>query len=90
MNKTDLIAVVAEKSGISKKDAKAAVEATFDAISDALAKGDKLQLVGFGTFEVSKKPAREARNPRTGETIKIPATNAPKFKASKTLKTKVN
>ncbi len=90
MNKNELIAAVAENAGISKKDAKAAVDATFEAISAAMAKGDKLQLVGFGTFETAKRAARSARNPRTNETIEIPAANVPKFKASKALKDRVN
>ena len=90
MNKIELIAAVAAKAGISKKDAKAAVDATFEAIAAEMAKGGKLQLVGFGTFETGKRAARDARNPRTGETIKIPAANVPKFKASKALKDCVN
>ncbi len=90
MNKTDLIAAVAKKAGISKKDAEAAVAATFDAIKGALKKGDKVQLVGFGTFEVSERAAREGRNPQTGEAMKIKASKAPRFKAGKALKYAVN
>ena len=90
MNKTELIAAVAEKTGISKKDAEAAVKAVTDTIAAELVAGNKVQLVGFGTFEVSERPAREGRNPRTGETIKIAAAKNPKFKAGKALKDAVN
>lgn len=86
MNKTELIAAVAEKSGLSKKDADAAVAAVFGAVTDALAAGDKIQLVGFGTFEVRARAAKQARNPRTGETMTVPATKVPAFKAGKALK----
>jgi len=86
MNKSDLIATVAAKAEISKKDAKAAVEATLDCISGALAEGDKVALVGFGTFQVRERSARKGVNPATGETIDIPATKVPAFKAGKSLK----
>ena len=90
MNKTELIAKVAEKSELSKKDAEKAVAAILDTIVSAVAEGDKIQLVGFGTFEVSERAAREGRNPQTGETMKIEASKAPKFKAGKALKDMVN
>lgn len=90
MNKTELVAAVAEKAELSKKDAEAAVKAFTDAVSDALVKGEKIQLVGFGTFEVSERAAREGRNPKTGETMKIEASKTPKFKAGKALKDMVN
>ena len=90
MNKTELVAAVAEKSVLSKKDAEAAVKAFTDVVSDELVKGEKIQLVGFGTFEVSERAAREGRNPKTGETMKIEASRTPKFKAGKALKDMVN
>ena len=90
MNKTELIAAVAEKAEISKKDAEKAVKAFTDAVAEELAKGGKVQLVGFGTFEVSKRAAREGRNPQTGKTMSIPASKAPKFKAGKALKDSIN
>ena len=90
MNKTELIAAVAEKAELSKKDAEKAVKAFTDAVSEELVKGGKVQLVGFGTFEVSERAAREGRNPSTGETMKIEACKAPKFKAGKALKDAVN
>ena len=90
MNKTELIAAVAEKAEISKKDAEKAVKAFTDVVSEELVNGGKIQLVGFGTFEVSKRPAREGRNPRTGETMTIAATKTPKFKVGKALKALVN
>ena len=90
MNKTELIAAVAEKAEISKKDAEKAVKAFTDVVSEELVNGGKIQLVGFGTFEVSERPAREGRNPRTGETMTIAATKSPKFKAGKALKDMVN
>ena len=80
MNKTELIAAVAEKAELSKKDAEAAVKAFTDVVAEALKAGDKIQLVGFGTFEVSERAAREGRNPRTGETMTIEASKTPKFK----------
>lgn len=86
MNKTDLIAAVAEKAGMSKKDGEKAVNAAFDAITEALVAGDKVQLVGFGSFEVKCREARIGRNPRTKEEIKIPATRVASFKVGKTLK----
>ena len=90
MNKTELIAAVAEKAVISKKDAERAVKAFTDVVSEELVNGGKIQLVGFGTFEVSERPAREGRNPRTGETMTIAATKTPKFKVGKALKDMVN
>lgn len=90
MNKTDLIDAVVESSGLSKKDAANSVEAVFNAISDALSKGDKVQLVGFGNFEVRKREARNGRNPQTGESIEIPASNVPSFKPGKALKDRVS
>ena len=90
MTKTELINVVAEKTGFSKKDSDKAVVAVIDAISEALAGGDKVQLVGFGTFEVAERAAREGRNPKTGETMPIAASKTPKFKAGKALKDMVN
>lgn len=90
MNKTELIAAVAEKAELSKKDAEKAIKAFTDVVSDELVKGEKIQLVGFGTFEVSKRAAREGRNPQTGKTMKIEACSAPKFKAGKALKDAVN
>ena len=90
MNKTELIAKVAELTGSAKKDAEKAVCATLDAISGALSEGDKVQLVGFGTFEVKERAARTGRNPRTKEEIEIPASKLPVFKAGKALKDSVN
>ena len=90
MNKNDLVAVVADKTGLSKADSTNAVDGVFDAITDALAGGGEVRLVGFGTFSVSQRRASEGRNPRTGERIKIPASKQPKFKAGKGLKDSVN
>ncbi len=90
MNKNDLIAEVADRTGLSRADATKAVDYVFDTITDALKKGDEVRLVGFGTFTVSNRAATEGRNPRTGETIKIPASKQPKFKAGKGLKDAVN
>ncbi|MDD6434774.1 MAG: HU family DNA-binding protein [Clostridiales bacterium] len=90
MNKTELIAAVAENAGLSKKDSEAAIKALTEVITDALKSGDKVQLVGFGTFEVSERAAREGRNPQTGETMNIAACKAPKFKAGKALKDAIN
>ncbi len=91
MNKAELIAAVAEKTGFTKKDAEGAVNATMDVIEEALKKDEKVQLIGFGTFEVRHRKARTGRNPRKpGETIKIPASKAPVFKAGKALKDSVN
>ena len=90
MNKTELVAAVAEQAGLSKKDAEAAVKAFTDVVAEALKAGDKIQLVVLGTFEVSEREAREGRNPRTGETMTIEASKTPKFKAGKALKDLVN
>ncbi|MEE3427612.1 MAG: HU family DNA-binding protein [Ruminococcus sp.] len=90
MNKTELIAAVAEASGISKKDAEKAVSATVDTIVDAIAKGDKVQLVGFGTFEQRQRNARTGVDPRTGNKIEIAASKVPAFKAGKAFKDAVN
>lgn len=86
MNKTELIAKVAELTDLSKKDASKAVDAVFDAVSEALQSGDKVQLVGFGNFEVKSREARKGRNPQTGQEIDIPASKIPTFKAGKSLK----
>lgn len=90
MNKTDLSAAVVAKTGMTKKDAEKALTAVLDAISESLQTGEKVQIVGFGSFEVKARPARVARNPRTGEEIKIDASKAPVFKAGKALKDAVN
>ncbi|MBQ1867311.1 MULTISPECIES: HU family DNA-binding protein [Selenomonas] len=90
MNKTELVAGVAEKTGMTKKDAEKAVNALFESIQEALTSGDKVQMIGFGTFEVKERPARKGRNPRTGEDIVIPAAKNPAFKAGKALKDAVN
>ena len=90
MNKTELIAAIAEQAEISKKDSEKALKALIDVVTDQLKKGDKVQLVGFGTFEVSERAAREGRNPQTGETMTISASKSPKFKAGKALKDLVN
>ncbi len=90
MNKSELVAAVQEATQLKKKDAEAAVVAFVDTVKDALKKGDKVQLIGFGTFESKDRPARVARNPRTGEEIKVPASKAPVFKASKALKDELN
>ena len=90
MNKTELVAAIAEKTELSKKDAEKALKAFTDVVADELKKGEKIQLVGFGTFEVAERPAREGRNPKTGESMKIPASKAPKFKAGKALMDIVN
>ena len=90
MNKTELVAAIAEQAGLSKKDAEKALKAFTDTVADALKKGDKVQLVGFGTFEVAVRASREGRNPQTGKAMKIPASKAPKFKAGKALKDLVN
>ncbi len=86
MNKAELIAAISEKAGLSKKDSDSALNATIDAIAEALKKGDKVSLVGFGTFEVRARAARMGKNPQTGETIKIAAAKVPAFKAGKALK----
>lgn len=86
MNKTELIDAIAASTELSKKDAKAALEATLDAISESLKKGDAVQLIGFGTFKVNHRKARTGRNPKTNEAIEIPASNVPAFVAGKALK----
>ena len=90
MNKSDLVAAVAENAGMSKTEAASAVNGVFDAITGALKNGDSVQLVGFGSFGVSDRAAREGRNPSTGETVHIAASKQPKFKAGKALKDAVN
>jgi len=90
MNKNDLIAQVAEKADLTKASAGDAVDAVFDTISGALSSGDDVKIIGFGNFSVTQRSASEGRNPRTGETIQIPASKAPKFKAGKGLKDAVN
>ena len=90
MNKNELVASVAEKAGLTKKDAEKAVGAIFESIQQALVEGDKVQVIGFGTFEVKERAARTGRNPRTNETIQIPASKNPVFKAGKALKDAVN
>lgn len=90
MNKTELVAAIADQAEISKKDAEKALKAFTDVVGKQLKKGDKIQLVGFGTFEVSERAAREGRNPQTGKAMKIAASKAPKFKAGKALKDLVN
>ena len=90
MKKVELVEAVAKAAGLTKADAGRAIDATLDEIKEALAKGDKIPLVGFGTFAVSKRSAREGRNPRTGETVKIAARNAVTFKAGAALKDAVN
>ena len=90
MNKTELVTAIAEHSELSKKDSEKALKAFIDVVTEELQKGEKIQLVGFGTFEVIERAAREGRNPLTGEKMKIKASNAPKFKAGKALKDAVN
>lgn len=90
MNKAELIAAVAENADMTKKDAEKAVKAFVDVITEELKKGEKVQVVGFGTFEVSERAEREGRNPHTGEPMKIAASKAPKFKAGKALKDALN
>jgi DNA-binding protein HU-beta len=90
VNKVDLIAKVADETGLSKTDATRAVDSVFDIITKALKQGDEVRLVGFGTFNVSKRAASTGRNPRTGESISIPASKQPKFRAGKGLKDAVN
>ena len=90
MNKTELIDAMASKTGMTKKNAESALNAFVETVSEQLAKGDKISLVGFGTFEVAERAEREGRNPQTGETMKIAASKAPKFKAGKALKDSVN
>ncbi len=90
MNKTELVSAIAEKADISKKDAEKALKAFEEIVTDELADGGKVQLVGFGTFDVSQRAAREGRNPQTGEAMSIPASKAPRFKVGKALKDAVN
>ena len=90
MNKTALVAAMADQAGLSKKDTEKALKAFTDVVADELKKGGKVQLVGFGTFEVSERAAREGRNPQSGAVMKIPASKAPKFKAGKALKDSLN
>lgn len=90
MNKADLVAAMAEKAGVSKKDADASLKAFTDVVAEELKKGEKIQLVGFGTFEVSERAARTGRNPQTGAEMTIAASKAPKFKAGKALKDSLN
>jgi len=90
MNKSELVSAMAAKTELSKKDAEKALKALIDVVSDELAAGGKIQLVGFGTFEVSERAARTGRNPQTGKEMKIPASKAPRFKAGKALKDTVN
>ena len=90
MNKTELIAAVAEKAGLTKKDVEKTITATLETVKEVVAKGDKVQVVGFGTFEVSERAAREGRNPQSGEPMTIAASKAPKFKAGKALKDMIN
>ena len=90
MNKADLVAAMAEKAGVSKKDAEASLKAFTDVVAEELKIGEKIQLVGFGTFEVSERAARTGRNPQTGAEMTIAASKAPKFKAGKALKDSLN
>lgn len=90
MNKTELAGAIADKAGITKKDAEAALKAFTETVTEQLKKGEKVQLVGFGNFEVSERAARTGRNPQTGETIKIKASKSPKFKPGKALKDAIN
>ena len=90
MNKTELVAAMADQAGLSKKDAEKALKAFTDVVAEELKKGEKIQLVGFGTFEVSERAARTGRNPQTGAEMTIPASKAPKFKAGKALKDSLN
>ena len=90
MNKTELVAAMAKDTNLSKKDVEAVLKSFIDVVTDELKKGEKIQLVGFGTFEVSERAARTGRNPQTGEDIKIPAAKIPKFKAGAALKNAVN
>ena len=90
MNKSELVAAMAEKAGLQKKDAEKALAAFTEVVAEGLKNGDKIQLVGFGTFDVAERAAREGRNPQTGKTMSIPASKAPRFKAGKALKDTVN
>jgi DNA-binding protein HU-beta len=89
MNKTELVAAVAAKTEMSKKDAEKVLAAMLDTMAETLAAGEKVQLVGFGTFEAKERGERTAKNPRTGETVTVPATRVPAFKAGQALKTKI-
>lgn len=90
MNKGDLIACVADRAGLSKKDAEAVVGTVLGCVEEALVRGEKVQLIGFGTFEVRERASRDGRNPKTGASLRIPASKTPAFKAGKALKDKVN
>ena len=90
MNKTELVAAMVDKTGLTKKDLEASLKAFTEVVAEELKKGEKIQLVGFGTFEVSQRAARTGRNPQTGAEMKIPASKAPKFKAGKALKDSIN
>ena len=90
MNRMELVVAIAEKTELSKKDAEKALKAFTDVVAEELKKGEKIQLVGFGTFEVSERAAREGRNPQTGEAMQIAASKSPKFKAGKALKDALN
>ncbi len=90
MNKMELVAAIADQAGLSKKDAEKALKAFTDSVATELKKGEKVQLVGFGTFEVTERAARDGRNPQTGAVMKIAASKAPKFKAGKALKDMIN
>ena len=90
MNKAELVAAIAENAGLSKKDSEKALAAFVSVVTDELKKGEKVQLVGFGTFEVAERAEREGRNPQTGDVMKIAASKAPKFKAGKALKDMIN
>lgn len=90
MNKSELVAAMAEKAELSKKDAEKALKAMIEVVTTSLTEGEKIQLVGFGTFDVSERAAREGRNPQTGKAMQIPASKVPKFKVGKALKDAVN
>lgn len=90
MNKTELVAAIADKAELSKKDSEKALKAFIDVVGEELKKGEKIQLVGFGTFEVAERAGRKGKNPQTGKVIDIPASKAPKFKAGKALKDSIN
>ena len=90
MNRVELVVALGEKAGVAKKDAEKVLKAFTEVVAEELKKGEKIQLVGFGTFEVSERAAREGRNPRSGETMTIAACKAPKFKAGKALKDAIN
>jgi len=90
MNKSELVAAMAERAELSKKDAEKALKAMIEVITESLTEGEKVQLIGFGTFDVSERAAREGRNPQTGKAMKIPASKVPKFKVGKPLKDAVN